>query len=103
MKFRLCSILVAVSLCSAQGFAQERPTQGLITRDKALLLAQQAAIEHGYNLKDYSHLQGPREIELMPGGKEWFFLYVCKRPAPGCAFSVTVNRASGATEVQPGE
>jgi hypothetical protein len=101
VKLRLCSTLVATFLCSTQGFAQAHIEQGLVAYDKALLIARRAAVEHGYDLREYSLL--PSENDIMADRKEWFFLYVCKKPAPGCAFSVTVSRVSGAAEVQPGE
>jgi hypothetical protein len=94
--------LIAAFFCFLQGCTQEQLDQGAITHDKALLLSRQAATERGYHLKDYSLLPSPNGDDLMPGGKEWFFLYVCKKPAPGCHFSVTVSRATGAVEVQPG-
>lgn len=103
MKLALYSILVAATLCSTQGCTQEPIAQGPFAHDEALLMARQAATKHGYDLKEYSLLSNPNNNDLMPGGKEWFFLYTCKVPAPGCAFSVTVNRVSGATEIQPGE
>jgi hypothetical protein len=101
VKLRRCSTLVGAFLCSAQGFAQEHIAQTPVTHDKALLIAKRAAVEHGYDLKEYSLL--PNKNDLAAAGKGWFFLYVCKKPAPGCAFSVTVNSVSGAAEVDPGE
>ena len=99
MNLRVSPALLLM-LFLTQAFAQGSSHHGPVTHDKALVIARHAAIEHGYDLKRYSLLPYPPTNDLSEDGKEWFFLYVCKNPAPDCGFSVTVNRATAVVEVQ---
>ena len=98
VKLRLCSTLVAVSLCTMQVFSQEQTTQGLVTHGRALDLARQAAVKQHYDIEEYSLLSDGNDLST--DGKEWFFLYVCKKPGVDCGFAVTVNRTTAAVEVR---
>jgi hypothetical protein len=104
VNLKICTALILASILLPQAFAQDRASQGSVAHDKAVVLARHAAIEHGYHPENYSLLPSPHNNDLSAEGKEWFFFYVCKHDSyPGCAFSVTVSRTTGAVEVQPGE
>jgi len=93
--------LLAVFFCMTSGYAHEHSVQARLKRDEAMRMAQQAATAKGYDLKNFSLFQ--YKDDLSKDGKEWFFLFVCKQPAPGCAFSASINRETGAVEISPGE
>ena len=97
MKIRICLALVATSLCSTHAVSLERITQR-VTHLEALAVARRAAIAKGYDMTKYSLINDG--VDLNPGDKDWFFLYVCKQPAVDCGFSVNVNRATSAVEIQ---
>lgn len=71
-----------------------------MNHDEALQVARQAATTQGCNLQDFSLLSF--DGDMSHDGKKWFFLLVCKRPAPGCAVFVTIDRETGAIVVSPG-
>lgn len=100
MNLRVYTALLVASIFLTQAFAQKRPPQGLVTHEKAVLMARHAAIEHGYDLEKYSIVPYPPTNDLSEDGKEWFFLYVCKKPGVDCGFSVTVDRTTAAVEVR---
>lgn len=100
MNQRVSIALLVTSLFLAQAFAQERSPQGPIAHDQAVLMARHAAFEHGYDLEKYSLLPYPPANDLSEDGKDWFFLYVCKKPSLDCGFSVAVNRTTAAIEVR---
>lgn len=101
MKVPLCIAILASSLSMTSRYAHEHSVQARLTRDEAMRMARQAATAKGYDLKNFSLLQ--YKDDLSKDGKEWFFLFVCKQPAPGCAFSASINRETGAVEISPGE
>jgi hypothetical protein len=102
LKIQFRAALFATSLCLLQGCIHTHTAQAGITHDEALRMARRAAVKKGYVLRDYSLLSYKPTNDLSQDGQEWFFLFTCKRLAPGCAFSVSINRKSGATEVSPG-
>jgi len=90
----------ALFIVVATGCSQ--PAEGLISRDRALALAQRAAAQHGYDLDKY--ILSDFGEELTKEEKEWAFAYHCKPvPAPGCHFLVVVDRSTGEADVLPGE
>jgi hypothetical protein len=82
-----------------QVFSQGQATQSLVTHVRALDLARQAAAKKHYDIAEYSLLSDGKDLGT--DGKEWFFLYVCKKGGIDCGFSVTVNRTTAAVEVLP--
>ena len=100
MNPKVSTALLVTSLFLTQAFAQEHSPQGSVAHDKAVLMARRAAIEHGYDLEKYSLLPYPPTNDLSKDGKDWFFLYLCKKPGIDCGISDTVNRTTAAVEVQ---
>ena len=98
LKVTVATVLIAL----ATGCNISSPSTAKISREKALELAQQSAMRHGYNLDKYM-LSGFNE-EISKEEKEWSFLYQCKPiTVPGCHFLVIVDPSTGATRVIPGE
>ena len=74
-----------------------------LSRDKALAVAREGIQKQGIDIAKYK--LNPFKKELGNDGKEWMFLYECKRQPspPGCFFWVLVDRTSGNVKVMPGE
>lgn len=98
MNLKIYAALLVASLFLAQAFAQGRTSRGPVAHDKAVFMARQAAIEHGYDLEKYSLLPNSNK-DLSEDGKEWLFLYVCKKPSVDCGFSISVSLTTGVVEV----
>ena len=87
-------ILLLITLCA--GCA----TTALITREKAIEIANAKAIESGWKLEEY---ELPSVSEYKYGGKShWFLYYEGKAQTVGNHFSVIVDKQTGTADLAPG-
>jgi len=95
-------LLIAIISFACTPKPNERTEGRLLSREKGMAVAAQAAKAHGFVLSEY-YLDTFGE-QLSADGSEWLFVYNCQPvPAPGCHFMVVVNRHTGQTKVFPGE
>jgi hypothetical protein len=69
-----------------------------LSQAEATRIAQEAAVKHGYRLKDYR--KATANYALMRDGA-WMAFFECKAPTPDKSFTVWIDDQSGEVRVEP--
>lgn len=96
---RALSVVLAIGGISLFGCAHSGSSS--ISYERAVEISRDVASQSGYDLDRYAlDTFGDAGAD----STKWLVVYHCKPvPAPGCSFMVVVDRASGESELFPGE
>jgi hypothetical protein len=89
------SIFLAFGIFGLTGCAHTN-----LNRSKVVAIAKTTAIHQGYCLADY---KTPRASYGLGGVKEWYVYFQGRKLVPGDYFAVSVDDASGAARIIPGD